>query len=40
MGKVFQAKKAQKPYPFGGTYLYGLYAKGVPPPRPDPFYDC
>ena len=33
MGKVytrFQTKTAQKPYPMGGTYLYGLY-KGVPP---------
>ena len=32
-GKVytrFQTKTAQKPYPMGGTYLYGLY-KGVPP---------
>ena len=33
MGRVytrFQTKTAQKPYPMGGTYLYGLY-KGVPP---------
>ena len=29
-GKCFQTKKAQKPYPLGNTYLYGLY-KGVPP---------
>ena len=27
----FQTKTAQKPYPMGGTYLYGLY-KGVPTP--------
>ena len=27
--KCFQTKKAQKPFPLGGTYLYGLY-KGVP----------
>ena len=35
--KCFQTKKAQKPYPLGNTYLYGLY-KGVPL-RPDPFHD-
>ena len=34
----FQTKKAQKPYPLSGTYLYGLY-KGVPPGS-DPFHDC
>ena len=27
----FQTKTAPKPYPMGGTYLYGLY-KGVPTP--------
>ena len=27
----FQTKTAQKPYPMGRTYPYGLY-KGVPPP--------
>ena len=26
--KCFQTKKAQKPFPWGNTYLYGLY-KGV-----------
>ena len=36
--KCFQTKNAPKPYPLGGTYLYGLY-KGVPP-GPDPFHDC
>ena len=36
--KCFQTKNAPKPYPLGGTYLYGLY-KGLPP-GPDPFHDC
>ena len=27
--KCFQTKKAQKPFPWGNTYLYSLY-KGVP----------
>ena len=34
LGKVytrFQTKTGQKPYPWGGTYIHGLY-KGVPPP--------
>ena len=37
MGKLntsFQTKTAQKPYLWGGTYLYGLYKEAIPPPSP------
>ena len=29
---VFQTKTVQKPSPWGGTYLYGLYTVVLPPP--------
>ena len=32
---VLRPKRPKNPYPLGYTYLYGLYAKGVPP-HPEP----